>query len=252
MFGAKLIITLNDGKETQGKVIWNEANVDLALIKIEEKNLKPVTLGNSENIYVGDDVIAIGNPMGTEFQGTTTKGIISGLNRAFVFEEDENEMFMSGLIQTDASINPGNSGGPLINENGEVIGINTIKLSDAEGIGFAVPINIVKPIIEKLENDEKFEEAYLGVYAVDSDMIPYMNSNVEFNEGIYLTKVDKYGPCGKAGVKEGDIITSIDNVEINSMNELREQIYSKKPGDNVILKIINGKEKEVSVILGRK
>lgn len=252
MCGAKLIITLNDGKETQGKVVWNEKNIDLALIKIEEKNLKSATLGNSENIYVGDDVIAIGNPMGTEFQGTTTKGIISGLNRAFVFEEDENEVFMSGLIQTDASINPGNSGGPLINDVGEVIGINTIKLSDAEGIGFAVPINIVKPIIEKLERNDKFEEAYLGIYAVDSGMIPYMNSNVELDEGIYLTKVDKYGPCGKAGIKEGDIITSIDNVEINSMNELREQIYSKNPGDSVVLKVIDGKEKEVSVTLGRK
>ena len=215
--GAKLVVTLNDGKETQGKVVWNEPNIDLAIIKIDEKNLKAATLGNSANSYVGDDVIAIGNPLGVEFQGTTTKGIISGINRAFTFKENNEEVFMSGLIQTDASINPGNSGGPLINTDGEVIGINTVKLSDAEGIGFAVPINIVKPIIEKLEKTDNFDEAYLGIYALDREMIPYMDSSIKLDSGIYLTKVDKYGPCGKAGLKVGDIITSIDNIEVDRM-----------------------------------
>lgn len=250
--GAKLVVTLNDGKVTQGKVVWNEPSIDLAIVKIDEKNLKTATLGNSSNVYVGDDVIAIGNPLGVEFQGTTTKGIISGTNRAFTFKENNEEIFMSGLIQTDASINPGNSGGPLINTEGEVIGVNTVKLSEAEGIGFAMPINIVKPIIEKLEKNETFEEAYLGVYALDKEMIPYMDSKVELDSGIYLTKVDKYGPCGKAGLKVGDIIASIDNIEVDKMIELREYIYSKSPGETVTLKVIDGKEKEVKVVLGRR
>ena len=250
--GAKLVVTLNDGKETQGKVVWNEPNIDLAIIKIDEKNLKAATLGNSANSYVGDDVIAIGNPLGVEFQGTTTKGIISGINRAFTFKENNEEVFMSGLIQTDASINPGNSGGPLINTDGEVIGINTVKLSDAEGIGFAVPINIVKPIIEKLEKTDNFDEAYLGIYALDREMIPYMDSGIKLDSGIYLTKVDKYGPCGKAGLKVGDIITSIDNIEVDRMVELREYIYSKEPGDAVTLKVIDGNEKDVKIVLGKK
>lgn len=250
--GAKLVVTLNDGKTTQGKVIWNEPSIDLAIIKVDEKNLKPATLGSSSNVYVGDDVIAIGNPLGVEFQGTTTKGIISGVNRAFTFKENEQEFFMSGLIQTDASINPGNSGGPLINDAGEVIGVNTIKLSEAEGIGFAVPINIVKPIIEKLEKNDSFEEAYLGVYALDKEMIPYMDSKIKFETGIYLTQVDKYGPSGKAGLKVGDIIASIDNIEIDKMIELREYIYSKNPGETVTLKVIDGEEKEVKVVLGKK
>ena len=250
--GAKLVVTLNDGKETQGKVVWNEPNIDLAIIKIDEKNLKAATLGNSANSYVGDDVIAIGNPLGVEFQGTTTKGIISGINRAFTFKENNEEVFMSGLIQTDASINPGNSGGPLINTDGEVIGINTVKLSDAEGIGFAVPINIVKPIIEKLEKADNFDEAYLGIYALDREMIPYMDSSIKLDSGIYLTKVDKYGPCGKAGLKVGDIITSIDNIEVDRMVELREYIYSKEPGDAVTLKVVDGNEKEVKIVLGKK
>ena len=250
--GAKLVVTLNDGKETQGKVVWNEPNIDLAIIKIDEKNLKAATLGNSANSYVGDDVIAIGNPLGVEFQGTTTKGIISGINRAFTFKENNEEVFMSGLIQTDASINPGNSGGPLINTDGEVIGINTVKLSDAEGIGFAVPINIVKPIIEKLEKTDNFDEAYLGIYALDREMIPYMDSSIKLDSGIYLTKVDKYGPCGKAGLKVGDIITSIDNIEVDRMVELREYIYSKEPEDAVTLKVVDGNEKEVKIVLGKK
>lgn len=250
--GAKLVVTLNDGKETQGKVVWNEPNIDLAIIKIDEKNLKAATLGNSANSYVGDDVIAIGNPLGVEFQGTTTKGIISGINRAFTFKENNEEVFMSGLIQTDASINPGNSGGPLINTDGEVIGINTVKLSDAEGIGFAVPINIVKPIIEKLEKTDNFDEAYLGIYALDREMIPYMDSSIKLDSGIYLTKVDKYGPCGKAGLKVGDIITSIDNIEVDRMVELREYIYSKEPGDAVTLKVVDGNEKEIKIVLGKK
>ena len=250
--GAKLVVTLNDGKETQGKVVWNEPNIDLAIIKIDEKNLKAATLGNSANSYVGDDVIAIGNPLGVEFQGTTTKGIISGINRAFTFKENNEEVFISGLIQTDASINPGNSGGPLINTDGEVIGINTVKLSDAEGIGFAVPINIVKPIIEKLEKTDNFDEAYLGIYALDREMIPYMDSSIKLDSGIYLTKVDKYGPCGKAGLKVGDIITSIDNIEVDRMVELREYIYSKEPGDAVTLKVVDGNEKEVKIVLGKK
>lgn len=250
--GAKLVVTLNDGKETQGKVVWNEPNIDLAIIKIDEKNLKAATLGNSANSYVGDDVIAIGNPLGVEFQGTTTKGIISGINRAFTFKENNEEVFMSGLIQTDASINPGNSGGPLINTDGEVIGINTVKLSDAEGIGFAVPINIVKPIIEKLEKTDNFDEAYLGIYALDREMIPYMDSSIKLDSGIYLTKVDKYGPCGKAGLKVGDIITSIDNIEVDRMVELREYIYSKEPGDAITLKVVDGNEKDVKIVLGKK
>ena len=250
--GARIVVSFNDGSTVQGRIIWNEKNIDLAMIKIDKKNLNTVTLGNSSNIYVGDDVIAIGNPLGIEFQGTTTKGIVSGLNRTFTFEENGQKVFMEGLIQTDASINPGNSGGPLINMEGEVIGVNTVKLSEAEGIGFAVPINIVKPIIEKLERDDKFEEATLGIYAYDKEVIPYMDSKIQLTKGIYVSSVDRFGPCGTTSLKVGDIIVSIDNVELNKMTELREYIYSKAPGDEVILKVIDGTEKEIKVKLRKK
>ncbi len=250
--GARMVVSLNDGTTAQGKVVWNEKNIDLAIIKIDKKNMKAASLGNSSNIYVGDNVFAVGNPLGSEFQGTTTKGIISGTNRTFSFEENGEKFFMEGLIQTDASINPGNSGGPLVDESGRVIGINTVKLSDAEGIGFAVPIIVVKPIIEKLENEESFEEATLGIYAYDREVIPYMDANERFDKGIYVSSVDKYGPAGKAGIKEGDIITSIDNVEIDKMIELREFIYSKNVGDEITLHVRDGVEKDVKVVLGKK
>ena len=250
--GAKLVVSLPDGNTTQGRVIWNEKNIDLAIIKIDKKNLDAASLGNSSNLYVGDDVIAIGNPLGIEFQGTTTKGIVSGLNRTFTFEENGKQIFMEGLVQTDASINPGNSGGPLINMSGQVVGVNTVKLTEAEGIGFAVPINIVKPIIDKLEKDDKFEEATLGIYAYDKEAIPYMNSKVKLDKGIYVSSIDKYGPCGITDLKVGDIIVSIDNVELNKMTELREYIYSKQPNDEVILHVIDGEEKDIKVKLRKK
>lgn len=250
--GANLIVTLNSGKSVQGRVMWVEENIDLAIIKIEENNLVSAKLGDSDKLKIGNDVIAIGNPLGMEFQGTTTKGIISGLDRTIMFEEEGEKVFMEGLIQTDASINPGNSGGPLINESGEVIGINTVKITSAEGIGFAVPINIVKNVINSYENEDIFIEASLGIYAYDSEAIAYMETNNKFDNGIYVVKIDKDGACGNIGLEEGDIITKIDEVAINKMTKLREYLYSKRPGDKVLITVENKEEKEIEVILQRK
>ena len=158
-----------------------------------------------------------GNPIGFEFRRTVTSGIISAKNRTIKIEEKDKSSYMTDLIQTDATINPGNSGGPLIYPNGDVIGINTIKITTAEGIGFAVPINIVKPIIESFK------------------------------------QITPNGPADNTDLKEADIITSIDNIELNTMNDLREYIYTKKPNDSVILKIARGKiSKEINIVLGKK
>ena len=124
--------------------MWSDENLDLSITKIEAKNLSYATLGDSSKIRVGETVYAIGNPIGFEFRRTVTSGIISAKNRSIKIEEENNQTYMSDLIQTDATINPGNSGGPLITPNGKVIGINTVKISTAEGIGFAIPINVVK------------------------------------------------------------------------------------------------------------
>ena len=144
---------------------------------------------------------------------------------------------MEDLIQTDATINPGNSGGPLIRPDGTVIGINTIKITSAEGIGFAIPINIIKPVISKIIETGTFEEATIGIFAYDKEVIPYLDSKLELKNGIYVAQVILDGTANKAGVKEGDIITKIDNIELNKMSELREYIYTKSPNDEVTLTI---------------
>ena len=149
---------------------------------------------------------------------------------------------MEDLIQTDASINSGNSGGPLINEKGEVVGINTVKITTAEGIGFAVPINIVKPIIDSFNQKNSFTELNIGIYAYDKEIIKYVNSRITIDNGIYVTNVNKGSNAEKAGIKVGDIIMSIDGVEVNKMIDLRKYIYTKNTGDLVTL-VINRKNK---------
>lgn len=247
-------VTLENGKSYDGSVVWSDSNLDLSVIKINVKNLKYANLGNSKNIKVGETVYAIGNPIGFEFRRTVTSGIISAKSRTIRLQENNNETYMFGLIQTDATINPGNSGGPLIYPNGDVIGINTVKISSAEGIGFAVPIDVVKNVIESFKNNDSFDEASIGIYAYDKDVIPYMNSsNSNFSQGIYVAKIIVKGPADSTDLKEGDIITSIDNIELNTMNDLKSYIYSKKPNDEVTLKVNRGKiNKNIVIKLGKK
>ena len=253
-------VTMEDGKNFNANVVWSDSNLDLAIIKINMKCINFVKLGDSDAVKVGETVYAIGNPIGFEFQKTVTSGIISALNRTILFKENgenndakENEIYMSNLIQTDASINPGNSGGPLINNNGEIIGINTVKITTAEGIGFAVPVNVIKPIINKLENDEKFEEASIGIFAYDKNVIPYLDSKINFDSGIYVAQISLDSPALKTGLQIGDIITKIDNNTVEKMCDLRTYIYSKNIGDTVNLTILrNNRERNVEVKLGRK
>lgn len=246
-------ITLSTGKTIKGSVVWSNSDIDMAIIKINEKRLPYVSLGDSDNVKVGEKVYAIGNPIGYEFQRTVTSGIISALNRTIKFEENEEELYMEDLIQTDATINPGNSGGPLINIDGEVIGINSIKITSAEGIGFAVPINSVKSVINSFAQTEKFEEASLGIFAYDKNVIPYMKQNNEMAKGIYVASVTKQSAADKANLKEGDIILDIDDQELNRMCELRCYIYTKKPKDQVTLNILrNQKPIQIKVTLDKK
>lgn len=243
-------ITLENSKKYDGTVVWSDSDLDLSITKIDAKELKFASLGDSNKIRVGESVYAIGNPIGFEFRRTVTSGIISSKNRTIKLEEDGNTSYMSDLIQTDATINPGNSGGPLIYPNGEVIAINTVKISSAEGIGFAIPINVVKPVINSFIENNSFEQATLGVYAYDKEVIPYLNRDISFSRGIYVTQVIKNGAASKTDLKEGDIIQSIDGHELSTMNDLREYIYSKKPNDVVTVEISRGRvNKNIEIIL---
>ena len=250
---SKCYVTLEDGKTYDGTVMWSDTSLDLSITKIEAKNLSYVTLGDSKEIRVGETVYAIGNPIGFEFRRTVTSGIISAKNRTIKLEENNSQVYMSDLIQTDATINPGNSGGPLITPSGEVVGINTVKITSAEGIGFAIPINVVKSVIESYKNTGAFEQATIGISAYDKEVIPYLNSNISFEEGIYVAQITKNGPADNTELKEGDIILSIDGKNLSTMNDLREYIYKKKSNDEVTLKITRGKiNKEIKIVLGKR
>ena len=246
-------VTLENGDVYNGNVVWSDSDLDIAIVKINMKGLNAITLGDSDTIKIAEQVYAIGNPIGVEFQRTVTGGIISGTNRTIKLEEDGKSTYMEDLIQTDATINPGNSGGPLINTRGEMIAINTVKITSAEGIGFSIPINIIKPVIEQIMTTGKFEEAYLGIFAYDKEVIPYLDDAIEFDKGIYIAQVDLTGPAKNTELKVGDIITKIDNETVNKMSELREYIYTKKTNDKVTLTIMrNNKQITVEITLGKK
>ena len=250
---SKCYVTLASGANYEGTVVWADSDLDLSIVKISAIGLDYIKIGDSDAVRVADKVYAIGNPIGLEFQRTVTSGIISGLNRTIKIDEENKSSYMEDLIQTDATINPGNSGGPLINENGEMIAINSVKITSAEGIGFAIPINIIKPVIEKMIVENNFEEAYIGIFAYDSGVIPYLDGSLDFERGIYVAQVDVGGPSVQAGLKIGDIITKIDNLEVDTMSDLRNYIYTKKPDDIVNLSVIrSNKEINIQVKLGKK
>lgn len=242
-----------DENTYEGSVKWSDTNLDLSIVKIGANNLSYVSLGNSSNIKVGENVYAVGNPIGYEFRKTVTSGIISALNRTIKIDENDSTSYISDLIQTDATINPGNSGGPLVNKSGEVIGINTVKITSAEGIGFAVPINVVKPVINSFRQNGNFEEATLGIYAYDGDVANYLNLKSKLNRGVYVSKVISNGPAAGSDLKEGDLICSVNGKNLNTINDLREFVYGKVPGVEVELEVIRGESrKNIKIALGRK
>lgn len=246
-------VTLENGKSFTGNVVWSDSNLDISIVKINMKNLDYISLGDSNESRIGETVYAIGNPVGYEFQRTVTSGIISAVDRTVKFTENDQEIYMADLIQTDATINPGNSGGPLIKPDGTVIAVNSVKITSAEGIGFAVPINVIKPVVQKFIETGNFEEATIGVFAYDKNVIPYLNNGIKFENGIYVEEVTKNSSAENSGIKKGDIITKIDGKEINKMNELKEYIYTKNPGDEISLTILRNKNTiETKVTLTKK
>lgn len=246
-------VTLENGKSFTGNVVWSDSNLDISIVKINMKNLDYISLGNSNESRIGETVYAIGNPVGYEFQRTVTSGIISAVDRTVKFTENNQEIYMADLIQTDATINPGNSGGPLIKPDGTVIAVNSVKITSADGIGFAVPINVIKPVVQKFVETGNFEEATIGIFAYDKNVIPYLNNGIKFENGIYVEEVTKNSSAENSDIKKGDIITKIDGKEINKMNELKEYIYTKNPGDEINLTILRNKNTiETKVTLTKK
>ena len=246
-------VTLIDGRNYKAEVVWADKNIDLSIMKINAKNLQYVKLGDSSKIKIGQKVYAIGNPIGFEFNRTVTSGIVSGIDRSINIVENDKNYYMDDLIQTDATINPGNSGGPLIDINGDVIGINSVKVTSAEGIGFAISINTIKPVIQSFIENNEFIEAYLGIFAYDKNVIPYLDYNLKLDAGIYVVQVNKNSAAEKYGIKENDILLNIDGYKLDKMSDLRRYIYTKKPGDSINFDVIrNNKEFKINVVLDKK
>lgn len=248
--GAKSItIYLANKTSAKANLIWEDKAMDLAVIKTEA-SLPYLALGDSTSVKAGEDVIAIGTPLTLQFKHTTTKGIISATNRTIEVEnEDGTVSYLQNLIQHDSSINPGNSGGPLINANGEVIGINTLKVTDAEGLGFAIPIEVAVPVINQILKTGSYKTPYLGLFGFDATIANFYNRTLE-TDGVYVLNLDKNGPASKSGIIEGDIITSINNIKTDTMLDLRSSVYNFNVGDSVeITYLRNGVENKTNLVL---
>lgn len=223
-------VTLSGGRKVPAKIIGADAKTDLAVLKVDAKDLPVAKFGDSSKVRVGDTSIAIGNPLGEEFAGSVTVGVISALNRTMNVDGRTYK-----VIQTDAAINNGNSGGALLNEAGEVIGINSLKLGEAEGMGFAISINEAKPIIETLMKNGYVARPYLGVVYIflDKDLAAEYGVPV----GIGIREVASGNSAAEAGIKPGDVITSFDGVELKEEDTLKEVLEKHKVGDVVSLKV---------------
>lgn len=244
-------VTLHSGESKDGKTVWSSRALDLAVVKIDAKGYVFSKMGDAKNLRVGENVVAIGNPLSMQFERTVTAGIVSALGRNINIENDSGDSsYMEDLIQTDASINPGNSGGPLLNSNGEVVGINTVKVSSAEAMGFAVPVNVCVPIIERLRNVGLFKTPYLGLYAYTRAAARYMGETADFEKGLFVAKLDSTGPAFAAGIRYGDIILTLGEKEVSSMLELREELYKRQSGEALPVEFMrNGSVRRVSVML---
>lgn len=258
----KLEVSLDDGTKLPAKLLGSDIWTDLAVLEIDASKVKEVAeFGNSDKLKTGEPVIAIGNPLGPTFSGSVTKGIISGLKRTIPIDIDQDGVvdWQAEVVQTDAAINPGNSGGALINIDGQVIGINSMKIAEnaVEGIGLSIPINTAKPIILDLEKYGNVKRPYMGVDLKSVSEIPayYQQQALKLpnniNYGVALRQVVPGSPADRAGLKELDVIVGMDGQKINDVIDLRKHLYQKKKiGDQLRVKFYrNGKLKEATLKL---
>lgn len=245
----ELTVTLNDNKEYSARIIGTDKTTDLALIKIDGKNLPAITIANSENIKVGEWVLAVGNPF--NLTNTVTAGIVSAKGRSLYKNGVES------FIQTDAAINPGNSGGALVNTRGELIGINAMLYSQTgsfSGYGFAIPTSIMNKVVDDLKTYGTVQRAVVGIQG--SDVKNYVDGQKEQGkdidlgtmEGIYVAKVTEESAAEEAGLKEGDVIIAIDSKEMNKMADMQEYLAKKRPGDKVTVTYLRDKKKNTKSI----
>ncbi len=242
---ATVTVTFSNNETSNATIIGSDEVTDLAVLKVDKTGLTPAEIGASSNLQVGELSVAIGNPLGQELAGSVTVGYVSALNRKLTTDGRTYK-----LIQTDAAINPGNSGGALVNSQGQVIGINTVKIgaTEVEGLGFAIPTDDAIPIIKELMQNKKIVRPYIGISGINLDASSA--KRYDLVEGIYVSEIMADSPAKKAGIQKGDIIVGVDSKDVKTMDELNEIKNSKNVGDKLTLKINrNSKEVEVTVTL---
>ena len=252
----ELEVSLEGGEKTTAEVVGKDALSDLAVLKIDAKYAKTsLEFGDSDVLRAGDQVVAIGNPLGLDFSGTVTKGIVSAVDRTITAKTSAGEWEFN-VIQTDAAINPGNSGGALLNLAGQVIGINSLKISEqgVEGLGFALPSNEVVPLIEEMTAHGEVERPYIGIGMAELEGVPqmYLQELPKLvKDGVMITNVDPESAAGKSGIQPEDVITAINGTDIKSSTELRKFLYSElEIGDKANFTIYRGsKLLEIDVTL---
>lgn len=239
----KVTVALPDGRRAEAQVVGTDVLYDLAVVKIGALNLKPAKFGDSDALKVGELAVAIGNPVGPAFERTVTAGVISGLNRAVQLPQTD---YILELVQTDAAINPGNSGGPLCNARGEVIGINTVKITvpNVEGLGLAIPSKTVLRVVNDLMKHGRVIRPWLGIYFLPAEEAGISN-------GLLIYKLVPGGPAIRAGLKAGDVVLAVSGREVQSLAELRSALDQHRPGDQIKVTVSrDGKTIEVAVTLG--
>lgn len=259
---SEIKVKLMDGETIVASVIGSDEYADIAVIKIDSSYVKKVAkLGDNSKMKVGDTVFTIGSPLSVDYAGTVTRGILSGKDRMVavsVGNSSTNDWIMN-VMQTDAAINPGNSGGPLCNVNGEVIGVNSMKIvkSEIEGLGFAIPIEDAIEYANLIIKGEKVQRAYLGISMTDfTTSTQYLRQqgitiDSSVTSGVIVVDSIKGGPCADVGIKKGDVIIKIGKYNVTSVAELRYYLYKYKPKDKIEIKVMRGKtEKVFTVTLG--
>lgn len=258
----KVTVMFSNDEEATVEVLGKDSYLDLAVLRVDKKYVSLVAnIGSSETVSLGDSVFTVGAPMGYDYRGSVTSGVLSGKDRMVsVRVSSSSNDWVMRVLQIDASINPGNSGGPLLNINGEVIGICSMKLvdSDIEGMGFAIPIEYAMNHVEQLEKGQAIEWPYLGIGMANiTDTMTLYRNNIRvpdsITEGVVIVSVDKDNGAGKAGIEVGDVITKIAGKKTKDIAYLRYELYQHTAGDEVEISFIrDGKEKTVKVTLGKK
>lgn len=239
-------VALPSGEKLRGTVRGKDSSSDIAVISVDESGLPAVELGDSDKLRVGQEVVAIGNPLGLTGGPTVTAGVISSLNRNIESEE----AVLQHLIQTDASINPGNSGGPLINSEGKVIGINTAIIPYAQGIGFAIPINRAKTIADDLIQYEEYRKPSLGIVGVSVDETLARRYDLPLSHGVLVAKIIRGSTAHRSGIQPGDIIVGVEGSTLSNLEELQSKLSERRPGDELkITTVSRGREEQVKLTL---